>query len=70
MKKDGSIAKTVFSSIDTVVSTVEAIHGDIAGIRGNKNGNEIQRKERRENVYGVIRSISDRIGTVVSGFIR
>lgn len=70
MKKGRSVVETVFSSIDNVVSTVENIHGDIAGIRCNKNGNEICNGEKRKNVYGVIKSINGNIGTIVSDFLK
>jgi len=70
MKKSESIAKTVFSSIDNVVSTVENIHGDIAEKTGNKNGCGIHNEEKRKNVYGLIKSISGRIENVVLDFLK
>ena len=70
MRKIESIANMVFNSIDNVVSTVENIHGDIAGKTGDKNRNEIHNEEKRKHVYGVIKSINGRIGNVVSEFLK
>jgi phage-related protein len=70
MNKGKSIVSTVFSSIDNVVSTVENIHGDIAGISCDKNGNGSHTEEKRKHVYGAIKSINSRIGDLVSDFFR
>jgi hypothetical protein len=70
MRKKESIVKMVFNSIDNVVSAVENIHGDIAEKKGNKPENKIHNGERRNNVYGVIKSINARIGNLVSDFFR
>jgi hypothetical protein len=70
MRKGESIVGMVFNSIDNVVSTVENIHGDIAGKTGDKNGNKMHNEEKRNHVYGVIKSINGRIGNLVSDFFK
>lgn len=66
MKKSGSMVTAVFGRINDIVSTVENIHGDIAGKPGNKDVKRIRKEERRNGVYGIIKSINGRIGDAVS----
>jgi hypothetical protein len=70
MKKSESVAKKVFSSIDDVVSTVENIHGDIAGKKGDKNGKRIHKEEQRKIVYGLIKSINGNVEKVILDFFK
>ena len=70
MKKSDSLAKKVFSSIDNVVSTVENIHGDIAGIKGGKKGKIIHKEEKRKAIYGLIKSINGSIEKVILDFFK
>ncbi len=66
MKKNGSRVTTVFGRINDIVLTVENIHSDIAGKPGNKDVKSIRKEERRNGVYGIIKSINGRIGNAVS----
>ncbi|MCE5210303.1 MAG: hypothetical protein LLG40_01980 [Deltaproteobacteria bacterium] len=70
MKKSDLIAEKVFKSINNVVSTVENIHGDIAERKGEKNDKALHREEKREKVYGLIKSINGRVEETVRDFLK
>ena len=62
MKHKGSIVKTVFGTIDTIISTTENIHRNIAGITMK---NRIRDRENNASVYDTVKSASGKVEEIV-----
>jgi hypothetical protein len=70
MKQKGSIAKTVFGTIDAIVTTTEDIHRNIAGMKGDTVKNSIGDRENKANVYDRIKSVSGKVEEIVLSFFK
>jgi hypothetical protein len=68
MKQKQSMVKTVFGTIDTIISTTHDIHSNIAGVRESTMNDPVRHKEQIARVYDTVKSVSGSVEKAVLSF--